>query len=281
MRFYKASKSLDYIIHPIYEEVSEIKQSINECLGNFKDCLLSALVSLLMERMYPVIPYIVDARQAVKNNTASAVQCFWANELTELCIVLTLVIVIFFGIPALCGAIRPIINGNGKRTEDQRNAFAEQFYNNWIPQLIEVKSIIEKIAEIQDVQSNERSIFLCEAVFRLEKLTENVAEKQPIAYSYGKDSSTTIRRIDSETIIKLIGGNIAYKSFLHGIMLALQCMNDYLDESMPSLQIALGEIIDKETVFDEGFLVEVDMWKDYVKIRNRIREKLIISEKVV
>ncbi len=215
MRFYKLSKTIDYVTYPIYKQAKSINSSLNNSASSIKDYVFSAVISIVLERSIQELPFVIEAEEAVKQKTATGFQSFIASPITQILATVLLAIIIFLIIPFICRIYRKLTYKGNKSTEEQRSEIKHSYYSIGIPRLIEAKSLIEKTDEISGY-TNEKNLMVCEAFDIVHELFDSVMEWKIYDKDYAKDKSNPPQSENSIALVKMIG-EFSYETFLEGL----------------------------------------------------------------
>ena len=146
MKLFKLIKSIDYVTYPAYKELVRISNTVSDSVRAFRDILISAIAGVLFN-LTPLSNLILSK---IKGQSPSGIIEKIINyENTPIFISIIAAIIIYGGIN-LVKAIQ-IRCGSNKNTKPKRDILVYEFYNVAIPQLVEVKSILEQIDENQSI----------------------------------------------------------------------------------------------------------------------------------
>lgn len=144
MKLFKLIKSIDYVAYPSYKELVKISDAVTNSIETFRDMLISAIIGVLFD-VTPLSGCIVSLIK--ENNSTDIVQKIISYEDITIFISIFITLIVY-------GAINLVHFiyarwGSNKNTKKKRDIIVYEFYNVAIPQLIEVKSILEQVKEIE------------------------------------------------------------------------------------------------------------------------------------
>lgn len=140
MKLFKLTKTLDYINHPIHEELIKISHAVTDSMASLRDMLVSAFLSTLFS--------LVFINRGIICRIRGVLSPYILSIDTEL-LSLLLYSISAFGFYYVLKIVRHLINErkSNKDTFKKREALARKFYSLAVPQLIEARSIMELIEE--------------------------------------------------------------------------------------------------------------------------------------
>ena len=140
MKLFKLTKTLDYINHPLYEELLKISNAVSDSIGSLRNMFLSAFISTLFSLIF------------INENTINSINVFLSSCMGPLdkyllsLLLYSLSALIIYYILRIVKHFKNEWTSN-KDTSVKRKALAHKFYSLAVPQLIEVRSIQELIEE--------------------------------------------------------------------------------------------------------------------------------------
>lgn len=175
MKLFKLIKSIDYVTYPAYKELVRISNTVSDSVRAFRDILISAIAGVLFN-LTPLSNLILSK---IKGQSPSGIIEKIINyENTPIFISIIAAIIIYGGIN-LVKAIQ-IRWGSNKNTKPKRDILVYEFYNVAIPQLVEVKSILEQIDENQSIDERKKVLLLLQAKHEICNLYEMLSEMRII-----------------------------------------------------------------------------------------------------
>ena len=142
MKLFKLIKSIDYVSYPAYKELVKISDAVCNSVATFRDMLVSTIVGILFDKT-PLSECILTClSNKFPGGTIENIAKYENSPL----ILSIIIAVAFFGLFKLVYFIKTRW-GSNKNTKKKRDILVHEFYNVAIPQLIEVKSIIEQIKD--------------------------------------------------------------------------------------------------------------------------------------
>lgn len=194
MKFFKLIKSIDYVSYPTYKELMKISDAVSNSVAAFRNVLISAIFGVIFDKT-PLSEYILTC---IANKFPGSTIENIANYENSPVILSIIIAVVFLGIFKFSNFIKERW-GSNKNTKKKRDILVHEFYNVAIPQLIEVKSMMEQIKDDTSADKRKKSLLLLQAKYEICDLHEslfdmNIIEKDKTGLQT-EDSSTLSRRI--------------------------------------------------------------------------------------
>lgn len=198
MKLFKLIKSVDYVTYPTYKEVTEINKKLGDSLSNYRDVLITTAVGLFLNTTFVSNIIIDHLKKAYASVTLIGrfVRCEAASEV----IALVAAIILYFLIK-LIHWICYLLSTN-KNTQEKRDAIVHEFFNVIIPQLVGIRSIIEKYNKASSVHSRKRILLLVQASHEISELFSDLSKMRIIE----KDSKGNITK-QSDELLQRIGNS--------------------------------------------------------------------------
>ncbi len=259
MKLFKLIKSIDYVSYPAYKELVKISDAVSNSIANFRDMIVSTFVGVLFDKT-PLSCYIITY---VKNNVSNSVvkdivQCQNADLILSIFIGIT----IFLLIKTVCFIISRF--GSNKNTKKKRDILVHEFYNVAIPQLIEVKSIMEQIQEDNSCDNRKKTLLLLQAKHEICDLYRNILNMNII------EKNKTGVKTDDSFLLSCRISNCAYINFLDEMLDIMYMI--YTELHTGCCEAAKEDIEDiRSTINSSGIFNKVD----------EIQEKLQSIRKII
>lgn len=244
MKLFKLIKSIDYVTYPTYKELVNISNSLNDSIQNIRDITISGIVAALFNATPVSKLFINFASQHCTSKTIAAVVNY-ENAALFLSIVLALGL---FVLLKLCSFIRSRFISN-KSTKKKRDIIVHEFYNVAIPQLIEVKSMLEQMQDDDSGENRKELLLLLQAKHEICDLYSFIADIR-----ITEKDNTGVQTVDSTILSDRIGTN-AYCTFLEEMLenmflIYTELCNNYSDRATAEMK-ELGIYFLKTGVFDQ------------------------------
>ncbi len=169
MKLFKLIKSIDYVSYPAYKELVKISDAVCNSVATFRDMLVSTIVGILFDKT-PLSECILTClSNKFPGGTIENIAKYENSPL----ILSIIIAVAFFGLFKLVYFIKTRW-GSNKNTKKKRDILVHEFYNVAIPQLIEVKSIIEQIKDDTSGEKRKKALLLLQAKYEICDLHESL-----------------------------------------------------------------------------------------------------------
>lgn len=162
MKLFKLIKSIDYVAYPSYKELVKISDAVTNSIATFRDMLISAIIGILFD-VTPLSGCIVLFIK--ENNSSSIVQEIVSYEGVTIFVSIFIALIIY-GVINLVQFIYARW-GSNKNTKKKRDIIVYEFYNVAIPQLIEVKSILEQVEEDKSDEERKKLLLILQAKYEI------------------------------------------------------------------------------------------------------------------
>lgn len=264
MKFFKLIKSIDYVTYPTYKELVKISDAVSNSITSFRDLLISTIVGVLFE-ITPISTCITTLIQSKYPNTIIGNVAAYKNAPL---IISIMIAIILLGIIKL-GKFIYTRWGSNKNTKKKRDIIVYEFYNIAIPQLIEVKSIVEQINEDESGERRKKLLLLLQAKYEVQDLYQLISEMNIIEHDHAgsqtENSSTLHDRIS----------RCAYCTFLNEMLEIMETIynelnKQYKNESKSDIE-DIRATINSTGVFDE---IE-DTKSQWEKITAKINSEVV------
>lgn len=244
MKLFKLIKSIDYVTYPTYKELVNISNSLNDSIQNIRDITLSGIVAALFNATPMSKSFISFASQNCTSKIIAAVVNF-ENAPLFFSIVLALVL---FALLKLYSIIRSRFESN-KSTKKKRDIIVHEFYNVAIPQLIEVKSMIEQMQDDDSGENRKELLLLLQAKHEICDLYSFIADVR-----ITEKDDAGVQTVNSIILGDRIGTN-AYCTFLEEMLenmflIYTELSTNYSDRAAAEIE-ELGIYFIKTGVFDQ------------------------------
>lgn len=203
MKLFKLIKSIDYVAYPSYKELVKISDAVTNSITAFRDLLISTIIGVLFDAT-PLSRCIVSY---VQENSSSGIahKIFSYDGIT---IYVSILVALFiYGIINLVHFISARW-GSNKNTKKKRDVIVYEFYNVAIPQLIEVKSILEQVEETELSEKQKKVLLLLQAKYEICNLYGLLSEMRVI------ERDRTGKQTDNSNDIYDRISKAAYNTFL-------------------------------------------------------------------
>lgn len=220
MKFYKLIKSIDYVNYPSYKELVKISDSVSNSVIAFRDMLISIAVGVLFE-VAPLSTCILSCLAEKFPNKVMKAITEYKNSSAILSIIIATIVFLIFRF------VRFVILrwGSNKNTKQKRDLLVHEFYRVSIPQLIEIKSIIEQMREEPSGEDRKKTLLLLQAKHEMCDLYGNLFEMKII-----EKDKTGMQTDDSHILSSRIGKS-AYIAFLEEMLELLEIIYEELSKS--------------------------------------------------
>ena len=160
MKLFKLIKSMDYVTYPIYKELVQISDAIGNSITAFRDMLISTIIGVIFE-VTPISNLVVDYLKEKYPDPESFINKFVSYADITVFISILFALIVFF----LINLVQFFISrwGSNKNTKRKRDVIVYEFYNVAIPQLIEVKSILEQMNDDDSGEDRKKLLLLLQA----------------------------------------------------------------------------------------------------------------------
>ena len=175
MKLFKLIKSIDYVTYPSYRELVKIRNAVSNSLASFRNILISSMIGVLFE-VAPISDYIVT--KFMNNHPVGCCKARSDYENTSLLISIVVALIAYLIISlvrSVCIRFR-----SNKDTKSKRDTLVYEFYKIAIPQLIEVKSILEQMDEKPSRYERKKKLLLLQAKHEICDLYRLVSEMRVI-----------------------------------------------------------------------------------------------------
>lgn len=212
MKLFKLIKSIDYVSYPSYKELVKISDAVSNSITTFRDMLISTVAGVLFEKT-PLSECILTClANKFPGGTIENIAKY-ENSAILLSIIIAVTI---FGLLKLAHFIKARW-GSNKNTKKKRDILVHEFYNVSIPQLIEVKSIIEQMKDDESEEEQKIALLLLQAKYEICDLYRSIFNMNII-----ENEKNGLQTDDSYTLSSRIG-KCAYINFLKE-MLDIMCV---------------------------------------------------------
>lgn len=262
MKLFKLVKSIDYVTYPVYKELLKISKTVNDSLSNFKTILVSAAIGVLFDAS-PLSQYIVNLLKEQPLPKFLLKTISGKNAPLFLSIIIAL---LFYAIVCAVHWVAVRYSSN-KNTVEKQNDIVDEFYAIAIPQLIEVKSILEQVDEDNSNDDRKKLLLLLQAKHEIQKLNKML--HQMCIIEHGKLGNQTD---DSQELAGRIG-KCAYITFLEEMLVIIYKIYEGLKgTSSPMVNEDMGEL--RAIVLSVGVFDKVSEIKETLNgVRNSMKNK--------
>lgn len=184
MKFFKLVKSIDYVTYPTYKELVKISDTVRNSIASFKNVLISAIVGAFFNYT-PLSGNIIDF---IKEKKPQGIIHQIVNCPSTPLYFSVIVAAVIYGIMSLIHFLHTRW-GSNKNTESKRSAIEYEFYNVAIPQLVEIKSILEKIEEDASSEKRKELLLLSQALHEVHDLYKRVSTMRIIEKKNGMQTA--------------------------------------------------------------------------------------------
>lgn len=259
MKLFKLIKSIDYVSYPSYKELVKISDAVSNSIANFREMLISTVVGVLFNQT-PLSERILSClANKFPNSTVEKIAKYENSP-----IILSIIIAItIFCLIRLAYFIKARWRSN-KNTKKKRDILVHEFYNVAIPQLIEVKSIVEQIKDDKSGEKRKKVLLLLQAKHEICDLYRSLFDMNII-----ENDKTGLQTDASYTLSNRIS-KCAYINFLEEMLDIMYVIYTELSTNCnDSAEDDVGDIcsaINSSGVFDKVKDIEGQLQK----IKNKI-----------
>ena len=244
MKLFKLIKSINYVSYPAYKELIKISDAVSNSTANFRDIIISIIAGVLFDNT-PLSNYILT--YAANNASNCVIKNIVEYENSSLILSILIAIIIFVLIKAIYFIMSRF--GSNKNTKKKRDILVHEFYNVAIPQLIEVKSILEQIKERNVCKNRKKTLLLLQAKYEICDLYRNLLNIKFI------EKSKKGRQTNDSDILSSRISKCAYKNFLEEMLdimhqIYKELSNDCSDSAKDDID-DIRSIINSSGVFDK------------------------------
>lgn len=187
MKFFKLVKSIDYVTYPTYKELVKIGDTVSNTIASFKNVLISAIVGVFFNHT-PLSAKVLELIRE-KNPQGIIQQIVSWNGIT---IYLSVIVAAtIYGVICLKHFLHTRWASN-KNTKAKRDVIEYEFYNVAIPQLVEIKSILEQIDEDTSNEERKKILLLLQAKHEVRDLYRQVSTMRIIEKKAGVQTEESI-----------------------------------------------------------------------------------------
>ena len=173
MKLFKLIKSIDYVTYPAYKELVKISDAVGNSVTAFRDMLISTIAGVIFD-ITPISGIIVSyIKEQFPNPDTLINQIASYENAPQLVSILGAVIIFGF-----INLIHFIVSrwGSNKNSKKKRDIIVYEFYNVAIPQLIEVKSILEQMKDDDSEEERKKLLLLLQAKHEICDLYQLVSQ---------------------------------------------------------------------------------------------------------
>jgi len=237
MKLFKLIKSIDYVSYPSYKELVKISNAVSNSIDTFRDLLLSTIIGVLFDKT-PLSECLLQClAEKFPNSIAEQIAAYDNSSL----ILSIIIAVLAFCAIKLFYFIKARININ-KNTKKKRDVLVHEFYNIAIPQLIEVKSIIEQTTEDTSGDHRKKLLLLLQAKYEVCDLNRSLFEMNII-----ERDKTGLQTKDSHILSDRIS-KCAYINFLEEMLDIIEIIykelsaisDDYLENDINDIRATIN-----------------------------------------
>lgn len=255
MKLFKLIKSMDYVTYPSYKELVKISDAVTNSMSNFRDIIISAIIGLLFETS-PLSGYILAPFKEKFPNLP-----VWndvvAYKNLSLFLSILIAVLVFFIIK--CASEIYIRIESNKSTKRKRDILVYEFYNVAIPQLIEVKSILEQMKEDDSEEERKKVLFLLQAKYEVCELYRFLCDMKVV-----ERDKTGMQTNDSSTLYNRIS-KCAYITFLSEMLdIMFEIVNGLCNSCPKTAQQDISEIY--------SFLNSTGIFDNVAEIKEQLSE---------
>lgn len=158
MKLFKLIKSLDYVGYPSYKELIKISHSVSSSVANIRGLLISAIVGVLFDKT-PLSKELIALIS--KRYPGGLIERIATYENAPIIISVAIATSVYLLI--ILGHFICTRWGSNKDKKSKRDILVYEFYNVAIPQLIEVKSILEQVEGDDSGEDRKKLLLLLQA----------------------------------------------------------------------------------------------------------------------
>jgi hypothetical protein len=261
MKSYKVIKSVDYTVYPIYKEIVKINDSIKDTIAGYVQIIVSAIACVAFEKTIISTSILECIRKAFPQSVFVSVT---KQENASLVISVLLALLVLIILKAF--RFLRIRWSNNKNTKAKRDIIVRDFYHIAIPQLVEIKGMIEKsdLMKSQQIEGKKRLLLLLQAFYEIMELNTLLQNMKVIERKNGE-------KRESSTILLSRIGERTYITFCQEMLYCLVDLYNKLKEET-NTEIELDHI--KTIINEGGIFSEIDEVEDDL---NEYMEKLGLS----
>ena len=165
MKLFKLIKSIDYVNYPSYKVLVRISDTLSNSIYNLYEIVFSIIFGILIEKA----PLSACIATFIANKYPNGIlETIVLNEYFSISFSIVTATIVF-GVFKLIHFIKARW-GSNKNTKKKRDSLVREFYNVAIPQLIEVKSILEQIEEYESCEERKEKLLLLQAKYEIAEL---------------------------------------------------------------------------------------------------------------
>ena len=254
MKLFKLIKSIDYVSYPAYKELVKISDAVSNSISNFRDMIISTVAGVLFDNTVLsncILTYLAN------NVSNSTIKKFAEHENSSIILSIAIAIMIFVLIKITCFIKKRW--GSNKNTKKKRDILLYEFYNVAIPQLIEVKSIIEQIQEDESGEKRKKLLLALQAKHEICDLYRSIFDMKII-----EKNKTGIQTDASHTLSCRIS-KCAYINFLEEMLdIMYMIYTELSTECHDSVKDDIDDI--RSTINSSGVFNEVE------EIKNKLQD---------
>jgi len=265
MKLFKLIKTSDYVSYPIYKELVKINDSISNSITTFRDVLISTIVGVLFDKTPVSNQLLMFAKSFFPNNIIGEMAQFEGASI----LLSTSIGFLFYGLIKFYHFMKTRLTSN-KNSKRKRDCLVDEFYKLAIPQLIEVKSMLEQVEEIETKDAKD----LRKKILILLQAKHEICDLYNFIYSMHviERGKKGVQTNDSTILISRIS-QCAYKNFLEEMLDLLHTIYSNLkmnccDNAKDDMEKVLS-VINSSGVFDK--IQEV--YEKQLSIQRQIREE--------
>lgn len=244
MKLFKLIKAIDYVTYPLYKELIKISKAVSNSLADFRTVLFSSIVGVLLE-ITPLSDCLIDRIKGKK--LVGIIEKLVNYEHISLVVSIVIAIVLCL-ILYLLRFLHTRWSSN-KNTDSKRDILVYEFYNVAIPQLIEVKSILEQMHDDTSGEERKKLLLLLQAKHEICNLYKLLFEMRVIERKKTGSQTDSSRKLYDRI------SKSAYSTFLIEMLETLLVIYTELSKSQEAnIQeeiMDIRAIIYKTGVFDQ------------------------------
>lgn len=267
MKLFKLIKSIDYVNYPSYKVLVKISDTLSNSINNLYEIVFSVIVGVIFDKAPISACIAIFITNKYPNGTLETIVLNDNFSLVFSIVASTIV----FGIIKLMHFIK-VRWGSNKNTKEKRDSLVREFYNVAIPQLIEVKSIVEHVEEYKSCEMRKEKLLLLQAKYEVFELYRHLKSMNII-----ENDKSGVQTSDSNILSNRIS-KCAYICFLEemldvmfDIYIKLSVDNDYSAQEDAK---EIRELINSSGVFTKEDSVKLKL----EEIRNTINKKEYLIE---
>ena len=262
MKIFKLIKSINYVSYPVYKEIVKISDAVSNSIGSFRDMLIATIVGIMFDKT-PLSKALLNCiANKFPSDTAERIT---SNENYTILLSIFIAVTIF-----LLFKLVYIIKtrwGKNNNTKKKRDKLVYEFYNVAIPQLIEIKSIIEEIQENHFMEQRKKTFLLLIAKHEIVNLNRILYDMRII-----ENDKTGLQTNDSYTLLSRIS-KCAYINFVEEMLdilfIIFTELSQHCAESAKEDINEIRTIINSSGVFDQVYEIDFKLTNIRSKINCR------------